>query len=90
MKKPMKMPYRNYPAHRPLLRIKELYGKKMKLTLVRGIIIVLLCFLLGCSSINYQTPHYVKIAHKITETTAIKLEKEKKTLSCRYRWGNDG
>jgi hypothetical protein len=34
-------------------------------------------FLFGCSSFGYQSPHYVKLAHEITEKTAKKLEEEK-------------
>ena len=32
----------------------------------------------GCSSVGYQSPRYVKLAHEITASTAKKLEEEKK------------
>ncbi len=39
---------------------------------------VMLCmFLFGCSSFGYQSPRYVKLAHKITEKTARELKAQK-------------
>ena len=34
-------------------------------------------FIFGCSSFGYQSPHYVKLAHEITEKTAKKLKEQK-------------
>ncbi len=48
----------------------------MKLLLHFVIAVFTFCFLYGC--LDYQSPRYVKIAHKITDETAATLLKEKK------------
>jgi hypothetical protein len=36
------------------------------------------CSFYSCSSLGYQSPRYVKLAHEITEKTAKKLKEQKK------------
>src|SRR3989344_2061400 len=50
----------------------------MKFIFNIGVIMVMFSFLFGCSSFSQLLPDYEKIAHKITEKTAKKLEEEKK------------
>src|SRR3989344_4332350 len=48
----------------------------MKFIFNIGGITVMISFLFGCSSF-YQSPRYIKLAHKITEKTAKKLKEQK-------------
>ncbi len=50
----------------------------MKIIINSGIMIIILSFLFGCSSLGYQSPRYVKLADAITANTAKKLEEQKK------------
>lgn len=58
----------------------------MKLIFNLGVIFLTLSFLFSCSSFGYQSPSYVKIAHKITEKTAKKLKEQK----CLFLAGTGG
>ena len=49
----------------------------MKLFLNIRTILFMFSFLFGCSSFGYQSPHYVKLAHEITEKTAKELKMQK-------------
>lgn len=49
----------------------------MKLFFTYGVTLVMFSFLCGCSSLGYQSPEYVKMAHNITEKTAKKIEEQK-------------
>ena len=49
----------------------------MKLIFNLGIALCVVSFIFGCSSFGYQSPRYVKLAHKITEKTAKQLKEQK-------------
>lgn len=42
-----------------------------------NVILLFFSFLVGCSSFSYQSPHYTKLAHEITEKTAKELKVQK-------------
>lgn len=50
----------------------------MKCFLNFSLILIIFTFFLGCSSVQYQSPRYIKLAHEITANTAEKLEEQKK------------
>ncbi len=43
-----------------------------------GVFLLVFSSIFSCSTVGYQSPRYVKLAHEITANTARKLEKEKK------------
>ena len=49
----------------------------MKFLLNAGFFLFMIPFLVGCSSFGYQSPRYIKLAHKITSETGKQLKAQK-------------